>query len=535
MSVSRAVAEPSASPITPPEPAVPLLRAFDGEMPPPDVLAAIRDGEAAGVALYRGLNVRSPAQLRALGDAVQAAARTGGRPTAIVATDQEGGQLMGIGEPATQFAGNLALGAVGDADLARRVGAAIGAELAAMGIVVDWAPDLDLATIPESPAVGGRAFGDDPPVAGTLGEALIRGLQGEGVAAAIKHFPGSGETLADPHHGLPVVDVDAATLGTRELAPFRMAMAARPWLLMVSHAAYPALEPDGGVRPALRSRAILHSLLRERMGFEGVVVTDALDMGAVDQADVASAALQAVTSGVDLLLAGPGQADRPEELAALVSGLRALPVARDAAARVERLRRWLSDQPQPSLDVVGCPAHRALAAELAERSITLLRDRSGTLPIGAVEPGRLLVVTPTPADLTPADTSSTVTIRLADALARRWPGTRGLVTAMDPGADDIRSVVAAAADADQVILGTIDAFRHEGQRALARALVAAGSRVILVAMRMPTDAGAIPEVDTAIACWSIHDASTEAAAAVLCGERPATGRMPLTLSTGETP
>lgn len=513
-------------------PAVPLLRAFHGERPPTEVLAAIRDGDAAGVALYRGLNVRSPGQLRALGDALRDVARDGGQPAPIVAIDQEGGQLMGVGPPATQFAGPMAMGAAGDVGLVERVGAAMGDELAAMGINLDWAPDLDLATTRSSPAVGGRAFSDDADLTGELGAAFVRGLQGRGSAAAIKHFPGSGETLADPHDGLPVVDVDATTLERRELAPFRAAIAAGARLVMVSHAAYPALEPDGVVRPALRSRAILRDLLRDRMGFEGVVVTDALDMGAVDQADVATAALDAVDAGVDLLLAGPGQVDRSGELAAMVAGLRSLPAARDAARRVERLRQWLGTGAQPSLDVVGCAEHQALAAELAARSIAVVRDRSGLLTDLVTRAQRPLVITPTPTDLTPADTSSTVSVRLADALARRRPATRALALAIDPGPDDIQAALAAAIEADVVVLGTIDAFRHEGQRALARALVQAGRRVILVAMRMPTDADVIPEVDTAIACWSIHDPSTEAAAAVLSGELQAIGRVPLGLVLG---
>ncbi|MFN8519783.1 MAG: glycoside hydrolase family 3 N-terminal domain-containing protein [Chloroflexota bacterium] len=206
-------------------PAVPLLRAFEGEMPPDDVLAALRDGEAAGVALYRGLNVRSPRQLRELGDSLRAAAREGGHPTPIVAIDQEGGQLMGIGAPATQFAGPMAMAAAGDPGLAERVGAAIGAELLARGVNIDWAPDL--ATTPSSPAVGTRAFGDDAALAGQLGGVRAR-PPGSGVAASIKHFPGSGETLADPHHGLPVVGVDAATLEARELVPFRAAIEQAP-------------------------------------------------------------------------------------------------------------------------------------------------------------------------------------------------------------------------------------------------------------------------------------------------------------------
>ncbi len=521
-------------------PAVPLLRAFEGEVAPPDVLAAIRDGDAAGVALYRGLNVRSPEQLRALTGDLQAAARAGGQPPAIVAIDQEGGQLMGVGAPATPFAGNLALGAVDDPMLAEQVGRAMGRELAALGINVDWAPDLDLATAPASPAVGARAFGDDPVAAGRLGSAFIRGIQGERVAAAAKHFPGSGETLADPHHGLPVVDVDAATLETRELAPFRDAIAAGVRMVMVTHGAYPSLEPDGAPRPALRSSAILRTLLRERMGFAGVVVSDALDMAAVDQSDVATAALDAIAAGVDLLLAGPTQADRPAELARLVTGLRGSPEALVAADRVDALRRWLGEGAQPDLDVVGCMEHQALAEGLARRSVVLVRDEMGLLPLDPAVRGGITVVTPAPADLTPADTSSWVHVRLADAVARRAPGTQALEVPIDPGPADIARVLAATDDAGLTILGTIDAAGHGGQRALAAALAERGP-VVLVAMRMPGDVVVVPGPGTALACHSIHDPSTEAVGAILFGEVATQGRLPLRVAgapghpPGDTP
>jgi beta-N-acetylhexosaminidase len=263
------------------------------------------------------------------------------------------------------------------------------------------------------------------------------------------------------------------------------------------------------------------------MGFDGVVVTDALDMNAVDQSAVPMAARGAIDSGVDLLLAGPAQADRRGELAAIIAGLRSLPAALDAARRVEQLREWLGEAAMPDLGQVGCEAHASLAGELAARSVALLRDRSALIPLGVEEGSAPLVITPAPADLTPADTSSQVTIRLADALARRHRGTRSLVTPIDPDDAAIAAAVEAAAGSDPVVLGTIDAFRHHGQRALARAHGVAGHPGMLVAMRMPTDADAIPEVGTATACWSIHDPSTEAAAAVLCGERPATGRVPL--------
>ena len=309
----------------------PILRAFTGPKPPAEVLAAIRDGDAAGVALYRSLNV-------GLAGAVARAGRwrsseppwRAGSRRAIVAIDQEGGQLMGVGPPATQFAGNLALAATGSVELARRVAEAMGRELLAMGCNVSWAPDLDLATQPLSPAVGGRSFGDSVVLAGELGAATVEGLQSAGRGRQRQALPGQRRDAgrsASRAAGGGGGPRDAASRARS--APFRAAIDAGVRLVMVSHAAYPALEPDGArSRPALRSRAILGDLLRGELGFEGVVVTDALDMAAVDQADVASAAVAAIESGVDLLLAGPAQADRPGELARLLAALRDTPAAR---------------------------------------------------------------------------------------------------------------------------------------------------------------------------------------------------------------
>ncbi len=511
-----------------PRRALPLLRAFRGAQTPPDVLDAIRAGEAAGVALYRALNVESPAQLRRLGMAVQRAALEGGQPTAIVAIDQEGGQLMGVGPPATQFAGNLALAATGSADLARRVAGAMGRELAAMGCNVSWAPDLDLATLPSSPAVGTRSFGDDVDLAAALGAATIDGLQGAGVAAAAKHFPGSGETSADPHHGLPVVAVPADVLSARELVPFRAAVTAGVRMVMVSHAAYPGLEPDhAGSRPALRSHAILGDLLRDQMSFAGVVVTDALDMAAVDQADVAGAALAAIGSGVDLLLTGPAQADRSNELARLVTVLRESPAAAVAAERVAALRRWLGRSTMPPLSVVGCAEHSSLARELARRSVTQVRDLAGLLPLRPSASSRLLVLSPIPADLTPADTSSTVVPTLVDAVRRRHSRTTSCSVSIDPTPAEIEAAREAAAASDLVILGTIDAFLHAGQQELARVLEELGRPIVLVALRMPNDADLLDDLPTALACYSIHGPSMDAATAAIFGEIEPRGRMPL--------
>ena len=214
----------------------------------------------AGVTLFAHHNVESPAQVRELTAALQAAAPGDGRPL-LIATDQEGGQLNALGGGTTQFAGAMALGAAGDEALAERVAGATARELRALGVNVNYAPVCDLASNPANPALGIRCFGDDPEAVGRLAAATVRGLQGEGVAATAKHFPGAGDAAADPHHELPLVRRTSAELAARELVPFRAALEAGARLVMTGHVALPgrrrrpAGQPvgRGPARPAART------------------------------------------------------------------------------------------------------------------------------------------------------------------------------------------------------------------------------------------------------------------------------------------
>jgi beta-N-acetylhexosaminidase len=181
-----------------------VMLAFEGMSVSAAVLERLRRAPAAGVTLFRALNVESPEQVRALTSALQDAVGGG----LLIAADQEGGQLIALGDRSTPFAGNMALGAVDDVGLTERVGRAIGTEARAMGVNLVYAPVLDVASNPSNPALGIRAFGDDPGLVGRHGAAIVRGLQSAGVAASIKHFPGAGEATADPHHG--VVSVPAS-------------------------------------------------------------------------------------------------------------------------------------------------------------------------------------------------------------------------------------------------------------------------------------------------------------------------------------
>ena len=507
-----------------------LMIAFAGNELPPSAMRRLNEGGVAGVTLFRVHNIGDPPQIRRLTAAIQEA-RPAGAPPLLVAADQEGGQLVALGEGTTQFAGAMALGATGDEDLAERVAGATARELRALGVNVDYAPVCDVANNPANPALGIRSFGDDPEAVGRLAAATVRGLQDEGVAATAKHFPGAGDTAADPHLELPLVPRTNAELAERELVPFRAALEAGARMVMTGHFALPGQDD----LPTSLSSAFLRGLLRGELQFDGVTVTDALDMRALAQGSAQIVdAVVALRAGEDVLL---GTADEPA-LQRLAEGLaqaqrRGLFDADDDAAakrRLDELRRWLAGYDQPPLDVVGCGDHQALAAELARRSITLVRNDDRLLPVNPAAGARIAVVQSMPADLTPADTSSTVPPTLAAALRRRRAGVEEILLPAAPGEAHIAGLGERLEAFDLVVIGTFSAHLQPAQAALAAAVLAAGKPTVTVALRTPWDLLAYPSARTHVCSYGILPPSMEALAAALVGEAPFVGRLPVAIA-----
>ena len=508
-----------------------LMVAFDGTVLPRSARRRINEEGVAGVTLFAFRNIVDPSQIRRLTDSIQQA-RPGGAPPLLVAADQEGGQLNALGGGTTQFAGAMALGATGDEALAERVAGATARELRAVGVNVNYAPVCDVANNPANPALGIRSFGDDPEAVGRLAAATVRGLQGDGVAATVKHFPGAGDTAADPHHELPLVPRTDAELAERELIPFRTALSAGARMVMTGHFALPERE-DG--LPTSLSASILRDLLRGQLQFDGVTVTDALDMRALAQGSAQIVdAIAALRAGEDVLLGTADEAalERLEEGVAQAQRRRLIDADDDAAARrrLGVLRHWLGGFNQPPLDVVGCGEHQALAAELARRSITLVRDDQRLLPLKPAADARIAVVQSMPADLTPADTSSTVTPTLAAALRRRLPGVEEILLPAAPGTADIAGLRERLASFDLVVVGTFSAHLQPAQANLAEAVLATGTPTVTVALRTPWDLLAYPSARTHVCSYGILPPSMEALAAALLGESPFVGRLPVDIA-----
>lgn len=508
------------------------LLAFDGHEPPSEFLSLLRRRHVGGVTLFRGPNVRDPEQVRKLTSALQFAASDAGQPPLLICADQEGGTLLALAGT-TPFPGNMALGAARSPELARRTGYAIGRELAAMGINVNYAPVCDVLVSSSTALVGPRSFGEDPGDVGRLSAAMVSGLQQAGVAATAKHFPGHGDTSVDSHYGTPVLPHGEERLSKVELPPFVAAVEAGAKLVMTAHIALPAL--TGGLElPATMSSEVLRGLLRRELAFEGLIVTDAMNMGAIQQGHgLVIDAIASLAAGADLLLlTDNGECQEGVYAGVLQAARRGLLSQEEilaSAMRVLDLKAWAGGHEQPGLEVVRCEEHLALAYEVGAKSVTLVRDRGGILPLQLPAGARVVAIVPRPADLTPADTSSFETPSLATALRRYHPAVEEVVVSLDPSAEDVAALRDRLAGCGLAVVGTINAGDHPGQAALVNALLEDGTRVLAVALRLPYDLAAYPAVPAYACTYSLQPYSLVALADALWGRIPFVGRLPVSV------
>ncbi|MBP0934376.1 glycoside hydrolase family 3 C-terminal domain-containing protein [Streptomyces sp. KCTC 0041BP] len=469
-------------------------------------------------------NTRTPHQIAELSNGLQrAAAATGAGVPLLLSTDQEHGIIARIGKPATLLPGAMALGAGRSTDAARRAGRIAGTELASMGIRQDYAPVADVNVNPANPVIGVRSFGSDPRAVAGLVAAQVRGYQGAGVAATAKHFPGHGDTETDSHVGLPVMRHTRAQWEELDEPPFRAAVAAGVDAVMTAHIVFPALDPSQD--PATLSYPVVTGILRERLGFRGVVVTDALDMAGVRQkyGDDRVPVL-ALKAGCDQLLNAPDLAlAQRAVLAAVAAGELSEARIEESVLRILELkaRRGLFDDPYTSAERVdaatGTAAHLAAADAIAAGTTTLLANPDKLLPLDAGAAPRLLVTGTDPAS--PSGTTGPPT----SVLARELTALGCRASAVAPA----RAVAAAPGHA-AVLVCTYNVPDGESpQRTLVTELLATGVPVVVVAIRNPYDPARLPRCAAELATYSWTDVELRAAARVITGAARPAGRLPV--------
>lgn len=326
-----------------------------------------------GGAILFSRNVEAPEQVAELADVIEG---LGQRLPGWVSIDQEGGRVARLKEPFTRWPAMAALGRADSDTLAERFAQALGRELRAVGITLDYAPVLDIHTNPKNPVIGDRAFAAKADEVARIGSVVIRALQGEGVAACGKHFPGHGDTSTDSHVELPLVEHPPDRLRAVEFAPFRAAIREQVAFIMTAHVLVPAIDDT---RPATLSPAIVQALLRDELGYEGVILSDDLEMKAVSaRVPVPTAAVQAIAAGCDAVLVCSG--DVEVQAATLEALIKAVEDGELSSRRVEdalrrgrlakerflaRERPGLSARITRLRSVLGRDEHQAIAAEMA--------------------------------------------------------------------------------------------------------------------------------------------------------------------------
>ena len=434
-----------------------LFPGFPGHEPPDWVRRWLGRG-LGGVVLY-ARNIDDRVQLGRLNDTLRSE-----RGDLLVAIDEEGGDVTRLeAADGSSYPGNAALGAVDDVDLTEQVAAAIGADLASVGIDLDFAPVADVNTNPLNPIIGIRSFGPDPELTARHVAAFVRGLQGQGVAACTKHFPGHGDTEADSHLELPVVNDELDAFVAKALPPFRAAIEAGTASIMTAHILVPALDD----RPATTSRVVLGDLLRCELGFEGMVMTDALEMRAISAVmGVEEGAVRALRAGADALCLGHDLADDAlvaiqDAIVAAVQGRR-LSEARlvEAASRVRATSDWVAAQSKGA----------AVASEIG-----LVAARSALMVEG--EPA--LERTPLVIDLEPRPSIA----------AGASPGPGEWLRRALPDAEVARVTegdgAIPALDGRQLVVVVRDAHRHAWQQDAVTRLMAAESDAIVLEVGLP--------------------------------------------------
>ncbi|NLX36467.1 MAG: hypothetical protein GXY68_07260 [Chloroflexi bacterium] len=505
-----------------------LLVHFRGPALSDDLRTLIEQHHVGGIVLFSAEgNIVSVEQLVGLINAAQGAAvaQPGGVPL-LVAVDQEGGAVARLRNGVAVVPGQMAVAAGGSVEAARELYRINAQQLQALGINMNLAPVVDVNTNPANPIIGTRAFGADPAQVAAYGRAAIEAYQAGGIAATAKHFPGHGDTDVDSHLALPALGHSREQLEAVDLPPFREAIAAGVDAIMTAHLLVPAIDDDP-TRPATLSPQVVTGLLRQELGYEGVIVSDAMGMRAITGLlPLPEAAVRAVQAGVDVLsFGGEGlrsplvQGEVHQRLVAAVQNGEIAPERIDEAAlRVLTLkaRRGILDPtttPPPAADAVGNPGQSALSSMANDASITLLRDDAGLLPLP--REGRLLVI----ARQSP--------VLWHEAMSTCPNDVQVLYMPANPSPAYITLAQLAAANTERVIVATHSAQLYPGQVQLLEAL--AGRPLVALSTSGPYDVPALSAAPTLLLAYEGTEGAVRAMARALCGQIEPLGRLPVAL------
>ncbi|KAI9259674.1 glycoside hydrolase superfamily [Phascolomyces articulosus] len=514
-----------------------LMCGFDGLEPTPGIIDLIENHNLGSIILF-SRNIDTPEQIRQLTTSLQSIARRAGHKRPLfIAVDQENGVVRRLGNKSgTYLPGSMALGAIGSSAAAREVARSVSEELLSLGINWNLAPVLDVNNNPLNPVIGVRSFGEDPVQVGKLGMAQVEGYHRGGVATSTKHFPGHGDTATDSHIGVPVIDKTLEELERIELAPYRNIIntgvdaLTYPSSIMVGHIVLPQISGD---QVSSISSAVATGLLRQRMGYKGIIITDCLEMEAVkDTIGTPQGALQALRAGNDIAMISHTldfQCSAFDLIYTAYSknelNLKALTAS---VKRVEQLKdRFLTwDKVLDNMPSLAKPALE-LSERLYNKVPTVVRNNKSIIPIQPATPdNRILFLGAHVPQTLAIDSEKEPFNSFYASLKKRNDNLEYIIYNANTKHDDLKDTIQKA---DYVIVGTANANLHPFQANLVKFAHKEAKRLVVAAVVNPYDLMAFPEIDTYVVAYEYTPTAHEATVRTIFGETTSTSSLPVTI------
>ena len=517
-----------------------LVIGFSGKTVPTYVKEMIHNYHIGGIILF-GRNIGTPDEIAALTTDLQKEAKAAGYEyPLLICVDQENGVVRRLGEGATIFPGAMALGATDHPGNAYKVGLATGKELKALGINWNLAPVLDVNNNPNNPVIGVRSFGESPQKVSEFGRQMMKGMQDAGVITTLKHFPGHGDTAVDSHLDLPVISHSKDRLENIELLPFKKCIEAGADTVMSAHVYFPAIEPDKGV-PATLSHKVMTGLLRNELGFDGVVTTDCMEMNAIaNGVGTERGGVEAVKAGVDLVMVSHTKEKQlgviREISRAIENGEMDEAVIDAANQRIAKLKqKYLSWKDATSMNhekvsaLVGSDLHKKIAHDVYRESVTIVKNES-VIPVDLDEKQRILVICPDNGTTMQVEDKRYAELSLEEAIKQYHSNTDVHYITNSISNEEMEKIIDKAEKYDFLVIGTLTIRPGDKQIGLVEKIHDLNRPYAVIAMRSPYDIQYIPFVKAYINTYEFTYPALSVAAGAVFGKVEVSGKSPVTLT-----
>lgn len=503
---------------------------FDGITPSRKIIDLI-ENEKIGAIIYFSRNVENTRQLWELSRSLQDYSEI----PLFISIDQEGGLVVRITEGVTSSPGNMAIGATAEPAHSENIAEIVGKELRTLGINMNLAPCLDVNNNPNNPVIGVRSFGEDPKKVSEMGMAAIRGYRKAKIVPTIKHFPGHGDTDIDSHLDMPVVLHDMSRIENIELYPFREAIDDEVECIMISHIAFPDLE-DSCI-PATLSKKIVTGLLRKKLKYNGIVMTDCMEMKAIlEQYDIEEAAIRAIEAGVDIVLISHTYELQKRTIDAIVKAVESGRISEEridiSVRRIMELKENLeidrnSGDWDADKDKLTRPESLEYVRTVSEESITVVRE-DNFIPITQEE--RVLVIWTETATPTKVEEKISKNKTLGDILKKNHNRVYEVYADINPKENEIQDLVEKCSSFDRIIITSYNAANNVGQKKLIRLLnYIYGKKLAVISLRNPYDIRAFKNISNYIVSYDKRKMTLESTAKILLGRVKAKGKLTITV------